>query len=212
MNRYKLNISSNSIMLLRTYDPTQSTHKNNSNDSIKSINQLNLYVELFRKTFGFVDIFELFWINWVHSITPVAQNQSTQSPTVWKRIDSITNQLAWKRNWINSINFMEKVNRFKSINSIEMIGLKIWIGPPARRWLLRCCNGHMTRQFFYSKSETSLTDVVCELFWNGRQWKHICSINVTTISTSNPKAMATALQVKQLIAQCDLRMVVPFAG
>ena len=40
----------------------------------------------------------------------------------------------------------------------------------------------------------------------------ICSINVTTISTSNPTAMATALQVKELIARCDLRMVVLFAG
>ena len=41
MNRYNLNISINSIMLISTYEPTQSTHKNISNDSFKSINQIN---------------------------------------------------------------------------------------------------------------------------------------------------------------------------
>ena len=39
MKRYNLNISINSTMLLSTYEPTQSTQKDISNESIKSINQ-----------------------------------------------------------------------------------------------------------------------------------------------------------------------------
>ena len=38
MNRYDLNILINSILLQSTYEPTQSSQKNASNDSIKSIN------------------------------------------------------------------------------------------------------------------------------------------------------------------------------
>ena len=46
-------------MLLIKYDPTQSTHKNNSTDLIKSINKLNIYVGLFYKQNS--DFFDLFW-------------------------------------------------------------------------------------------------------------------------------------------------------
>ena len=31
------------------------------------------------------------------SLIPVPQSQSTQSPTLWKRIDSVTKQLIWKK-------------------------------------------------------------------------------------------------------------------
>ena len=48
-----IEVSINSIMLLRTYEPTQSTYKNNSNDSIKLINHLNIHVDLFWKLFDF---------------------------------------------------------------------------------------------------------------------------------------------------------------
>ena len=36
-------------MLLNTYEPTQLTHNNNSNDSIKTINQLNILLTFFEK-------------------------------------------------------------------------------------------------------------------------------------------------------------------
>ena len=48
MNRYNLNIPFNSIMLLSTYEPTQSSQNNDSNDSIKSINSIHI---LFRQPF-----------------------------------------------------------------------------------------------------------------------------------------------------------------
>ena len=82
---------------------------------------------LFLKTFHFVDLFRISWINWIDSTIPDAQTQLTQSTSLWKRIDSITNQLSWKRNWINLINFAEKMNRFKSINSIDLIGIQVWL-------------------------------------------------------------------------------------
>ena len=44
-------------MLLSTYESTQSSQKNDPNDSIKSINQLEKYVDLFWKIFYFVDLF-----------------------------------------------------------------------------------------------------------------------------------------------------------
>ena len=121
MNRYNLNVPINSIMLLGTYESTQSlikSIKNDSNDSIKSVNQLNIYVDIFGKTFYSVDLFcktlisltflWIFWINSNDSIIPIPQSQSIHSPTLWKRIDSVTNQLTSKGNWINSINFAEK--------------------------------------------------------------------------------------------------------
>ena len=68
-----------------------------------------------------------FLINRIYSIIPVAQSQSTQSPILWERIDWITNQLARKRKWINSISFATKMNRFKSINSVELTGTQACI-------------------------------------------------------------------------------------
>ena len=57
-------------MLLSTYEPTQSTHNNISNDSIKPMSQINVlltfvwkifdFVDLFWKIFDFVDIFSIF--------------------------------------------------------------------------------------------------------------------------------------------------------
>ena len=117
MNLYSWNISINSTMLLSTYEPTQLTRKNVSNDSIKSIDQLNILLTVFGKTsislivFGkssiSLTVLSIFWFNWIKSIILVAQSiDSTTYPveTNW----SITNQLTWKRNWINSINFIEK--------------------------------------------------------------------------------------------------------
>ena len=79
---------------------------------IRSILSNQYIVDLFSETFDFVSLFfSIFWINsilwlklnnwiiiWIDAIIPVAQCQSTQSSTVWKRNDRITNQLAWKRN------------------------------------------------------------------------------------------------------------------
>ena len=121
-----LNIPINSIMLLSTYESIQSSQRTDSYDSIKSINQLKIYVDLFWEIFNFVHLFGIFWINSIDTIIPAPQSQSTQSPTLWKRIDSVTNQLTWERNWIDSINFAEKMNWFKSINSVEMIGKQVW--------------------------------------------------------------------------------------
>ena len=163
MNRYKLNISSNSIMLLRTYDPTQSTHKNNSNDSIKSINQLNLYVDLFWKTFDFVDLFEFFEsIEFIQSHQslkinrlnhPLYENELTQSPinSPGKGTESIQSIL-WKR-WIDSN------------QSTQSSWLVYKYGSDPRHGAGYCDAAMATwsASFFNSKSETSLTDVVCEL-------------------------------------------------
>ena len=95
INRYNLNISINSIMLLSTYESTQSTHKNNSNDSIKSLNQLNMLLPFFGRP-SISLTFLAFFDNWIDSIIPFAQSKSIQSSTLWKRIDSITNQLIGK--------------------------------------------------------------------------------------------------------------------
>ena len=95
MNRYNSNTPINSIMCLSTYESSQSRLKNGSNDSVKSINQLIIYIccrlgkhdislTFFWKTFDFIDFFEIFWINSIDSIIPVPQSQSTQSPTSWK--------------------------------------------------------------------------------------------------------------------------------
>ena len=43
MNRYNLDIPINSIMLLSTYESTQSSQMNDLNDSMKSINQLKTF-------------------------------------------------------------------------------------------------------------------------------------------------------------------------
>ena len=90
-------------MLINTYEPTQSTHKNNSTDSINPINQLNIYAELFWKTFDFVDLFKDFLL--------------TQSPinSLGKVPTGSIQSILWK-----------KINRFKSINSIEMIRIQVW--------------------------------------------------------------------------------------
>ena len=69
----------------------------------------------------------IFWINSIDLmiIMPVPQSQSTQSLTLWKQIDSVTNQLTWKWDWIDSINFAEKMNWFKLVNSVELIGIQV---------------------------------------------------------------------------------------
>ena len=67
--------------------------------------------------FDFVDIFGIFWINSIDSVIPVPQSQATQSPTLWKQIESVTNQLKWKTNWIDSINFAK--NESIQINQLS---------------------------------------------------------------------------------------------
>ena len=104
-----------------------------SNQSINSICMLTFFgkssisLTFFWKTFDLVDLFWIFWINSIDSIISVAQSQSTQSPTLWKRIHSVTNQLTWKRNRNDSVNCAEKKNKFKSINSVELIGIQVCI-------------------------------------------------------------------------------------
>ena len=120
MNRYSLNISINSIMLLRTYEPIQSTHKNSLNDLIKSINQLNMYVDLLRKIFDFVDLFLGFFnqLNWFSHISPS------------KSIDSITYFM--KTNWPNhqSTRLEVEVNQFNQFcrkNELIQINQLNWV-------------------------------------------------------------------------------------
>ena len=113
-------------MLLRTYDPTQSTHKNNSNDSIKSINQLDLYFDLFWKTFDFVDLFGFFEsIEFIRSHQslkinrlnhPLYENELTQSPinSLGKGTESIQSIL-WKNESIQ-INQLKRVDWYTSMD------------------------------------------------------------------------------------------------
>ena len=122
---YNLHISINSIMLLVKNMWTDSINSQEwLKNSIKSISKLNVLLNFFLKTFDFAHLFSIFWINWIDSIMLVAQSQSTQSPTLWKRIDSMTNQLAWKTNWINSINFAEKWIDSNQPIRVELIGMQ----------------------------------------------------------------------------------------
>ena len=90
MNRHILNISINSIMLLhmnRLNQITRITQMIQSNQSINSI-----YCWSCSENLQFCWLFfKHFLINWINSIIPVAEDQSAQSHTLWKRIDSITN-------------------------------------------------------------------------------------------------------------------------
>ena len=112
INRNNLNISINAIMLLSTYEPTQSTHNNISNDSIKSINQLNILLTFFGITF---DSYQSLKVNRRNHL--LFENELTQSPI---------NSLGKGTESILSI-FQKKMNRFKSINSIELIGIQVWL-------------------------------------------------------------------------------------
>ena len=98
-------------MLLRAYEPTQSTHKNNSDDSINLILDLSWtaldVVDLFfRKTFDYVDVFGIFEsIELIQSYEPLKVNRlnhllnekMTQSPinSLGKGTDTIQSIL-WK--------------------------------------------------------------------------------------------------------------------
>ena len=103
------------------YEPTQSTHKNNSNYSIKSINELNILLTFLKKTFDFVDLhleklrfrwpfFSIFWINWTDSIIPVTQS-----------INSITYFM--KTNWLNH----QSSRLEKELNQFNQFCRKKWI-------------------------------------------------------------------------------------
>ena len=112
MNRYNSNIPINSIMCLSTYESSQSRLKNGSNDSVKSINQLIIYIccRLGKHDISLTFFLEnvwfhwLFWdilnlFNWFNHTSP---SKSIDSVTHFmKRNDSVTNHLTWKRNWIN---------------------------------------------------------------------------------------------------------------
>ena len=119
MNPYKLNISINLIMLLSKYEPTKSTHKNNSNNSIKSISQIKIQcwpfwenlLNFFGKSFDFVDLFKhlLNQLNWF--------NHTSRS----KAIDSITYFM--KKNWLNS----QSTHLEKELNKLNQFCGKKWI-------------------------------------------------------------------------------------
>ena len=90
MSRYNLNISINSIMLLSTYEPAKLSQKSNWSDSIKSIKSIYLWPFLGKYSISLTFLQNLryrllflvfFLINWIDSTIPVAQSQSTQSPT-----------------------------------------------------------------------------------------------------------------------------------
>ena len=93
-------------------------------ESNQSINSIYCW-HIFRKIVDIIclkplAVWGIFWINWNDSIIPVAQIQSAQSHSLWKRIDSITNQLGGKRNWINSIKFAGK-NELIQINQLNWV-------------------------------------------------------------------------------------------
>ena len=100
-----------------------------SNQSIKSKYMLN-FLENLLVRWPFLGNIRFCWLflGYFES-NPLIQSyqsrQSTQSPTLWKRIESVTNQLTWKRNWINSTNFAEKNIRFKAIISVELISIQV---------------------------------------------------------------------------------------
>ena len=100
---------------------TQMIQSNQSISAIyisTSLGKSSISLTFFWKTFDFIDLFlgnvrfrwpfGIFWINSIDSIIPIPKSQSTQLPTFWKWIYSVTDQLAWKRNWSDSINFAEK--------------------------------------------------------------------------------------------------------
>ena len=128
----KLEYTINSIMLLSTYESIQSSQKNDSNDSIKSIN--STYMLTFWKTY-FVDLclenVPFCWLLWdilnqFNWFNHTSFSKSTDSVTYFMKTTSLShNELTWKRNRINSINFPKKKNRFKSINSVESIGIQV---------------------------------------------------------------------------------------
>ena len=121
---------------------TQMIQSTQSMDLIYQLNQLNqlnsiqYFVDLFwenhlfrwpfsEKTFDFFDLFWIFWINSIDSIKPVPKNLSTQSPILWKRIDSVTNQLTWEKTESTQSIFRKKMNRFKSIDSVELNRIQV---------------------------------------------------------------------------------------
>ena len=117
---------------------TQMIQSTQSMDLIYQLNQLNqlnsiqYFVDLFwenhlfrwpfsEKTFDFFDLFWIFWINSIDSIKPVPKNLSTQSPILWKRIDSVTNQLTWGKTESTQSIFRKnesiQVNRLSRVES-----------------------------------------------------------------------------------------------
>ena len=135
MNRYYLNIPTNSIMLLSTYELTQSIQKNDSNALIKSNNQLNIYLLTFLESLPFrwpflenVRFRWPFWdiLNQLNRFNRTSPSKSIGSVTYLTKTNWLSHQsLTWKRNWIKLINFAEKMNRFKSINSVELIRIQV---------------------------------------------------------------------------------------
>ena len=115
---------------------TQMIQSTQSMDLIYQLNQLNqlnsiqYFVDLFwenhlfrwpfsEKTFDFFDLFWIFWINSIDSIKPVPKNLSTQSPILWKRIDSVTNQLTWKK--LNQLNQFSGKNESIQVNRLSRV-------------------------------------------------------------------------------------------
>ena len=133
MSWYNLHIPINSIMLLSPYEPTQSIQMNDSNDSIRSINRLNIYVDIFwnpsisltflenvRSRWHFLGYFE-----WIQLI----QWQSIDSVTYFTKTNWLSLQSNHLEKWLNQFNqFRRKMNRFKSINSVELFGIQVCFG------------------------------------------------------------------------------------
>ena len=122
MNWYNLNISIDSILLLRTYEPTQLIHKNNSNYSIESINQLIINFDLFSENPRFRSPVLTFFesIDLIQSYQSLKVNLLNYIPFE-NELTQFTNQLAWKKNWINPINFAEKNEsiQFNQLNRVD---------------------------------------------------------------------------------------------
>ena len=128
---------------------TQMIQSTQSMDLIYQLNQLNqlnsiqYFVDLFwenhlfrwpfsEKTFDFFDLFWIFWINSIDSIKPVPKNLSTQSPILWKRIDSVTNQLTWEKTESTQSIFRKKwIDSSQSTQSSWIVykSAHIWIQP-----------------------------------------------------------------------------------
>ena len=149
MNWYNLNIPINSIMLLSTYIWIDSIKLKEWLKRFNQINQSTQYIcmlafvgkpSISLMFFGKRSILlTFFWdilnqFNWFNRTSP---SKSIDPVTYFMKMNRLSQQ-SWKRNCIESINFAEKVYWFKSINSVELIGVQVrlqaMITSPSNTW------------------------------------------------------------------------------
>ena len=109
-------------------------YKYKSNQSINSIYMLTFFgkssisLPFFWKTFDFVDLCWHFWdilnqFNWFYHTSP---SKSIDSVTYFMKANWLSHQSNHAEKELNRISqFFRKMNRFKSVNSVELIGTQI---------------------------------------------------------------------------------------